>query len=42
MVTAALILAHAFTENPDFNPGPMLYFGAFLIDFAIFETFFGM
>lgn len=42
MVTAALILAHAFTENPDFNPGPLLYLGAFVIDFTIFEYMFGL
>lgn len=42
MVTAVLIYAHATSENPDFNPGPFLYLGAFILDFAIFETFFGM
>ena len=39
MLTIALIIAHARTKNPEFNPD-LLYVGTLIADIAIAEALF--
>lgn len=40
MITTALILAHAFRTNKNFEPA-VLYLGTLMADVAIFQAIFG-